>query len=101
MPRVLIFLFAAVSMASAFQVLPVARRLGVVQTPLSVMHAEEKKKRFGSSGSKTGRMNKLAEMESERVETDKGFVLKAAGGFAGFIVIVIVAAFASGVLDQV
>jgi len=112
MQRVVILLFAAMSMVSAFQVSPAVARLhNVAQIPLSVMYAEEedeptprKKKKgrgVGSSGYKQERMNKLADLESERVETDKGFVLKAAGGFVGFILIVLVAAFASGVLDQV
>ena len=96
-----ILLITIVSTVSAFQVSPIVSKVNVATPiPLSVMNAEDKKKRVGSSGYKQDRLNKLAEMESSRVETDKSFVLKAAGGFAGFIVIVIVAAFASGVLDQ-
>jgi len=46
------------------------------------------------SGSKRDRLDKLAELEESRIDTDKGFVLKAAGGFVGLIVILLVAAFA-------
>jgi len=62
---------------------------------------KDKQQGVSSSGYRQDRLNKLAELESERVETDKGFVLKAAGGFVGLIVILLVAAFASGILYQV
>mmetsp|Transcript_11620 Transcript_11620/g.17322 ORF Transcript_11620/g.17322 Transcript_11620/m.17322 type:complete len:118 (-) Transcript_11620:509-862(-) len=61
----------------------------------------EDKRDVSRSGTKRGRLDKLAELEDSRVETDKGFVLKAAGGFVGFIVVLLVAALASGVLDDV
>jgi len=50
------------------------------------------------SGNKRGRLNRLAELEDERVETDKGFVLKVAGGFVAMVVIAIASAAASGIL---
>jgi len=70
---------------------------------LTLLAAMKKDKQQGvsSSGYRQDRLNKLAELESERIETDKGFVLKAAGGFVGFIVLLLVAAYAGGILDQV
>ena len=52
------------------------------------------------SGTKRERLDKLAELEDQRIATDKGFVLKAAGGFVGFCVILLIAAFSSGVFDD-
>lgn len=51
------------------------------------------------SGTKRERLNKLADLEDERVETDKGAVLKAAGGFVGLCIILLIAAFFGGVFD--
>jgi len=62
---------------------------------------KDKQQGVSSSGYRQDRLKKLAELESERIETDKSFVLKAAGGFVGFIVILLMAAFASGILYQV
>lgn len=53
------------------------------------------------SGTKRDRLNKLAELEDSRVETDKSFVGLAAGGFVGLIVLLIGVAFATGLLDPV
>jgi hypothetical protein len=69
-----------------------------------VLHAtgdDKKKQGVSSSGYRQDRLNKLAELEDSRIETDKGFVLKAAGGFVAFLVLLLAAAFASGILDQV
>jgi hypothetical protein len=52
------------------------------------------------SGNKRDRLNKLAELQEETVETDKGFVVKAAGAFVGLIVILVGVAASSGVFDQ-
>jgi len=52
------------------------------------------------SGSKRDRLNKLADLEDSRIETDKGAVLKAAGGFVGFCVILLIAAYFGGVFDD-
>ena len=52
------------------------------------------------SGTKRERLNKLADLEDERIETDKGAVLKAAGGFVGLCVILLIAAFFGGVFDS-
>lgn len=53
------------------------------------------------SGTKRDRLDKLAELEDSRVETDKGFVGAAAGGFVGLLLLLLVVAFASGVMDPV
>lgn len=50
------------------------------------------------SGARQERLNRLAELEEDRVETDKSFVLKAAGGFVAAIVLAIALAAVSGVL---
>lgn len=54
-----------------------------------------------SSGYRQERLNKLAELEESRIETDKSFVLKAAGGFVVFLLLLLGAAYASGILYQV
>mmetsp|Transcript_8437 Transcript_8437/g.12074 ORF Transcript_8437/g.12074 Transcript_8437/m.12074 type:complete len:114 (+) Transcript_8437:100-441(+) len=51
------------------------------------------------SGTKRDRLDKLAELEEQRIETDKGFVVKAAGGFVGLILVLLVVAFATGLFD--
>jgi hypothetical protein len=106
---------AAVRYLSSFQLAPSARSAAVrvqrhhVNTPLAVLLLTNKKdagsgpksRGVGSSGYKTDRLNKLAELDEDRVETDKSFVLKAAGGFVAFLVLLLVLAFTSGVLDQI
>jgi hypothetical protein len=52
------------------------------------------------SGSKRERLNKLADLEDSRIETDKSAVLKAAGGFVGLCVILLTAAYFGGVFDD-
>lgn len=52
------------------------------------------------SGSKRDRLDKLAALEEEKIETDKGFVLKAAGGFVGLCLVLLIGALASGVFDD-
>ena len=52
------------------------------------------------AGTKRGRLDKLAERQEELIETDKGLVLKAAGGFVGLIVVLLIAATAGGVFDE-
>mmetsp|Transcript_14084 Transcript_14084/g.17242 ORF Transcript_14084/g.17242 Transcript_14084/m.17242 type:complete len:123 (+) Transcript_14084:77-445(+) len=56
---------------------------------------------MSKSGNKRDRLNKLAELEEEMVETDKSFILKAAGGFVALLLVLLVVAFASGVVDPV
>jgi hypothetical protein len=41
------------------------------------------------SGTRKERLNRLAELEKDRVDTDKGFVVKAAGGFVGLLLILV------------
>ncbi len=55
---------------------------------------------FGRSGNKRERLEKLAALEEEKLETDKGFVVKAAGGFVGLMVVLLVAGLAGGVFDE-
>ena len=45
------------------------------------------------SGTKRDRLDKLAELEESRVDTDKGFVIKAAGAFVVLIGILLAVAF--------
>mmetsp|Transcript_19416 Transcript_19416/g.29189 ORF Transcript_19416/g.29189 Transcript_19416/m.29189 type:complete len:112 (+) Transcript_19416:156-491(+) len=52
------------------------------------------------AGSRRGRLDKLAELEEDLVETDKSFVIQAAGGFVGLIFLIIIIGFASGAFDQ-
>jgi hypothetical protein len=42
----------------------------------------------------------VAELQERTVETDKGFLIKAAGAFVGLIVILVGVGTASGVFDQ-
>lgn len=58
-------------------------------------------KDMSKSGNRRGRLNKLAELEEDMVETDKSFILKATGGFVALLLVLLVAAFASGVIDPV
>lgn len=53
------------------------------------------------SGTKRERLDRLAELEDSRVETDKSFVGLAAGGFVGLLLLLLVVAFASGVMDPI
>lgn len=53
------------------------------------------------SGTKRERLDKLAELEDSRVETDKSAVGLAAGGFVALIVILLAVAAATGLLDPV
>ncbi len=55
---------------------------------------------FGRSGNKRERLEKLAALEEEKIETDKGFVVKAAGGFVGLMVVLLIAGLAGGVFDE-
>mmetsp|Transcript_25078 Transcript_25078/g.35107 ORF Transcript_25078/g.35107 Transcript_25078/m.35107 type:complete len:108 (+) Transcript_25078:87-410(+) len=57
------------------------------------------KRDVSRSGTRRERLDKLAELDEQRVETDKGFVVKAAGGFVGLIALLFVVAFSTGVLD--
>ena len=44
------------------------------------------------SGTKRERLDRLADLEEERIETDKGFVVKAAGAFVGLLVLLLAVA---------
>ena len=53
------------------------------------------------SGTKRERLDRLAELEESKIETDKSAVLKGAGAFVGLILLLLVVAGTSGVLDPV
>ena len=53
------------------------------------------------SGTKRERLDRLAELEEDRIETDKSFVLKGAGAFVGLIFLLLIVAGATGVLDPI
>ena len=53
------------------------------------------------SGTKRERLDRLAELEESRIETDKSVVLKGAGAFVGLIVLLLIVAGATGVLDPI
>jgi hypothetical protein len=67
----------------------------------SLVRLFEEKRDVSRSGNKRERLNRMAELEDERLETDKGFVLKAAGGFAGLLVLLLAVAAANGIFDNV
>jgi hypothetical protein len=71
--------------------------IAITKPPTTILLAKDKSR----SGTKRDRLNKLAELEDSRVETDKSFVGLAAGGFVGLILLLLAVAFASGVLDPV
>eukprot|EP00547_Thalassionema_nitzschioides_P001947 CAMPEP_0194202886 /NCGR_PEP_ID=MMETSP0156-20130528/2810_1 /TAXON_ID=33649 /ORGANISM="Thalassionema nitzschioides, Strain L26-B" /LENGTH=93 /DNA_ID=CAMNT_0038928503 /DNA_START=160 /DNA_END=441 /DNA_ORIENTATION=- len=52
------------------------------------------------AGSRRGRLDKLAELEEDIVETDKSFVIQAVGGFVGLLFLILIIGFASGAFDQ-
>jgi len=53
------------------------------------------------SGTKRERLDRLAELEENRIETDKSVVLKGAGAFVGLIFLLLIVAGATGVLDPI
>ena len=53
------------------------------------------------SGTKRERLDRLAELEESRIETDKSVVLKGAGAFVGLIILLLIVAGATGVLDPI
>jgi hypothetical protein len=53
------------------------------------------------SGTKRERLDRLAELEEDRIETDKSVVLKGAGAFVGLIILLLIVAGATGVLDPI
>ena len=55
----------------------------------------DQKGNVSKSGNKRDRLNRLADLEEERIETDKGFVVKAAGAFVGLLVILLAVAFST------
>ena len=57
------------------------------------------KKDVSRSGTKRDRLDRLAELEDERITTDSSLVLKGGAAFLGIIVLGVIVAFSSGVLD--
>ncbi|CAB9520334.1 expressed unknown protein [Seminavis robusta] len=62
--------------------------------PLTTLFLADDKRDASRSGTKRDRLDRLAELEDSRVETDKGFVVQAAGAFVAIIVLGVVAAIA-------
>jgi hypothetical protein len=58
-----------------------------------MLFMSQEKKDASRSGTKRERLDRLAELEDSRVETDKGFVVKAAGAFVALIVLGVTFAF--------
>ena len=73
------------------------RHSSVMASTAIVLMAQKDKSR---SGTKRERLNKLAELEDSRVETDKTFVGLAAGGFVGLLVLLLLVGLATGVFDS-
>lgn len=73
---------------------------------LSPRRQEESTKLFekrdaSRSGTKRERLDRLAELEESRIETDKSVVLKGAGAFVGLLILLLIVAGATGVLDPI
>jgi hypothetical protein len=59
----------------------------------TMLFMAQEKKDASRSGTKRERLDRLAELEDSRVETDKGFVVQAAGAFLALIVLGVAFAF--------
>ena len=94
----LIFSACAVSgfAPTSFHLTDVHARGGV--TPRTVLFERRDASR---SGTKRERLDRLAELEEDRIETDKSVVLKGAGAFVGLIFLLLIVAGATGVLDPI
>jgi hypothetical protein len=95
-----ILILSSLYVASSF-LTPSPMALSLHRTPSVASKTMLSVKDKSRSGTKRDRLNKLADLEESRVETDKGFVSLAAGGFVGLILLLLGVAFVSGVLDPV
>lgn len=105
MIRITLLLLSILCIGNAFLVpAPVtlsvqkSRRRGEQTSTTFLLMAPRDKSR---SGTKRDRLDRLAELEDSRVETDKSVVGLAAGGFVGLLLLLLVIAFASGVMDPI
>uniref|UniRef100_A0A7S2R249 Uncharacterized protein n=1 Tax=Eucampia antarctica TaxID=49252 RepID=A0A7S2R249_9STRA len=102
MIRALIF-FALINLGLAFQLHPQTNVIGNRQIfgnkKVPYDHQLFAKRDASRSGTKRDRLDKLAELEDSRIETDSNLVVKGGLAFVGLIVVLLGAAFASGVLD--
>ena len=86
-------LCAAVACAGAFT----APQPAIARKTLTLNMAKDPSR----SGTKTGRMERLAEMERQgAANTDSTVFIQAAGGFVALIIVAIAAAASSGLLTQ-
>lgn len=72
---------------------------GMMSRPLPSSSCLFAKKDVSRSGTKRDRLDRLAELEDERVTTDSSLVLKGGAAFLGIIVLGVIVAFSSGVLE--
>jgi len=72
-------------------------------TPSTIATTQLFEQKFDASksGTKRERLDRLAELEEDMIETDKSTVLKGLGAFVALIVLLLIGAAASGVLDPV
>ena len=98
MMRLMLFVgFVILSSAAAFSSVMKGRAIVVVPqandkliryaAPLMMSNRDASR-----SGTKRERLDRLAELEEDRIETDKGVVVKAAGAFIGLLVILLAVA---------
>ena len=66
-----------------------------ITSSLTILAAEDPSR----SGTKRDRLDRLAELEDERLETDKSFVVQAAGIFVVLLLALLAAAASSGLLE--
>lgn len=99
----LLLLLLSILLVATLAFQPVGDRRRLCYGSVVSLRAIKKEKPQGvsSSGYKTDRLNRLADLEESRKETDKGLVLTAAGGFVGLILVLLIAAYASGMFYEV
>lgn len=108
MHRFFIALIVSAVAVSGFAPQPLLHQTGTncAINPTNRSPREESTKLFerrdaSRSGTKRERLDRLAELEESRIETDKSVVLKGAGAFVGLIILLLIVAGATGVLDPI
>ena len=108
MHRLFITLILSATAVSGFVPQALTHQTGrnSVINPSNFSPREESTKLFerrdaSRSGTKRERLDRLAELEETRIETDKSVVLKGAGAFVGLIILLLIVAGATGVLDPI